>query len=59
MKEERDAAHAVILKELARNGYDHARINEAQLSGGNVREEDIQPYFEGLKVDKVHNEQYS
>ena len=54
--EERDAAHAVMMKELARNGYDHVRIDEAQLSGGNVREEDIQAYFGGLKVDKVRNE---
>ena len=56
LKEERDAAHAVVMKELARNGYDHVRIDEAQLSGGNVREEDIQAYFGGLKVDKVCNE---
>ena len=55
LKEECDAAHAVVLKELARNGYDPVRIDEAQLSGGNVREEDIQPCFEGLKVDKVRN----
>ena len=51
MKEERDAAHTVVMKEFTRNGYDHVRIDEAQLSGGNAREEDIQTDFGELKVD--------
>ena len=55
LKEECDAANAVVSKELARNGHDHVRIDEAQLSGGDVRLEEIQPYFGGLKVDKVRN----
>ncbi|KZT22302.1 hypothetical protein NEOLEDRAFT_1181040 [Neolentinus lepideus HHB14362 ss-1] len=44
----------VVLEQLAKNGFDHVKLDGhgAQLSGA-VREEDIQQFFEGFKVDKV------
>lgn len=54
-KEEREAAHAKVLEELRGNGNDYILIDEAQLGGSNVREDDIRWYFAGLKADKVCN----
>ena len=39
--------------ELKLNGYDHVRIEEAQLSGGAAREEDVREFFGGFPVDRV------
>lgn len=42
-----------VMEELVRNGFDHVRIDAAQL-GSSIREEDVRSYFDGLKVDKVN-----
>ena len=44
---------AGIMQELARNGMDHVRIDEVQLSGGHVKEEDVKEFFRSFGVDKV------
>ncbi|KAH9947798.1 hypothetical protein B0H21DRAFT_691297 [Amylocystis lapponica] len=50
--------HEAIVEELARNGFEHVTIDGhgAQL-GGAVREEDVQQFFDGFKVDRVLRDQ--
>ncbi|KAI5118156.1 hypothetical protein M0805_000535 [Coniferiporia weirii] len=50
---EREAAHAAVVRELTRNGFEHARIDEAQLSSGAAREGDVRDFFTGFPIDKV------
>ncbi|THH14837.1 hypothetical protein EW146_g5561 [Bondarzewia mesenterica] len=44
----------IVVDELARNGFDHVRVDGhgGQL-GGAIREDDVKQFFEGFKVDKI------
>lgn len=42
-----------VLEELARNGYDHVKIEGGAQLGTAVREEDVKDLFNGFQVDKV------
>lgn len=43
-----------VLEELAKNGFDHVRIEGyGGLLGGLVGDEDVRQFFDGFKVDKV------
>lgn len=49
----RESEHRALLIDLKLNGFEHVRIDQAQLSGVGATEEDVREFFVGFPVDKV------